>query len=129
MPYLIDISSKNPNWEKILLYSKLSTCCIAFWGHLTCTYSSSSIRGPTNLYSTTFLSDLIGREGSRDVIMRTLDFIPRMRMLNIYSRMRTLDFIPCMRTLNCLFAHAHTRFYPAHAQNFNSVSIIMYIMV
>ena len=29
----------------------------------------SSIRGPTNLYSTTFLSDLIGREGSRDIMV------------------------------------------------------------
>ena len=61
----------------------------------------SSIRGRTNLYSSSFLRDLIGREGSRDVIMgmRTLDFIPRMRTLDFISRMRAVDFIPRMRML------------------------------
>ena len=51
----------------------------------------SSIK-TTNLYSSSFLSDLIGREGSRDVMLR-------MRVLNFYSRMRALDIIPRMRTL------------------------------
>ena len=61
----------------------------------------SSIRTPRNLYSSSFLRDLIGREGSRDVTirMRTLDFIPRMRTHNLYSRMRALDLIPRMRML------------------------------
>ena len=97
MGIVIDVNQGTFSIEEKKKHKIHALCLQAFLrGH------GSSIRRTTSCYFSSFLSVLIGREGSRDVTMRmrALDFIPRMRTLDFIPCMRTLDFIPRMRTLD-----------------------------